>query len=97
MGKFQESWDFIRSQKINKKMLPIKLFTAFFNMGTFAIFPYLTLQMTEIGLNYSDIGLIYLLLPLASAAAAPISGKKFFRIVILVSFFNSFYTTRIYW
>ena len=78
MGRIQECWDFIKSQKINKKMIPIKLFSSFFNMGTFAIFPYLTLQMTEIGLNYSDIGLIYLLLPLASAAAAPISGKKFF-------------------
>ena len=78
MGKFQECWDFIKSQKINKKMLPIKLFTAFFNMGTFAIFPYLTLQMTEIGLNYSDIGFIYLLLPAVTAAAAPMSGKKVF-------------------
>ena len=78
MGKFQECWDFIKSQKINKKMLPIKLFTAFFNMGTFAIFPYLTLQMTEIGLNYSDIGFIYLLIPAATFFSAPISGNSGF-------------------
>ena len=75
MGRIQECWDFIKSQKINKKMIPIKLFSSFFNMGTFAIFPYLTLQMTEIGLNYSDIGFIYLIIPAATFFSAPISGK----------------------
>ena len=75
MGRIQECWDFIKSQKINKKMIPIKLFSSFFNMGTFAIFPYLTLQMTEIGLKFSDIGFIYLIIPAATFFSAPISGK----------------------
>ena len=78
MGKIQECWDFIKSQRINKKMIPIKLFSSFFNMGTVAIFPYLTLQMTEIGLNYSDIGFIYLIIPAFTFFSAPISGKRSF-------------------
>ena len=45
-------------------------------MGTFAIFPYLTLQMTEIGLKFSDIGFIYLIIPAATFFSAPISGNK---------------------
>ena len=76
MGKIQECFDFIKSQRINKKMIPIKLFSSFFDMGTYAIFPYLTLQMTEIGLNYSDIGFIYLIIPAATFFSAPISGNR---------------------
>ena len=76
MGKIQECFDFIKSQRINKKMIPIKLFSSLFDMGTYAIFPYLTLQMTEIGLNYSDIGFIYLIIPAATFFSAPISGNK---------------------
>ena len=75
MGKIQECFDFIKSQRINKKMIPIKLFSSFFDMGAYAIFPYLTLQMTEIGLNYSDIGFIYLIIPAATFFSAPISGN----------------------
>ena len=72
-------------------MIPIKLFSSFFNMGTVAIFPYLTLQMTEIGLNYSDIGFIYLLIPAATFLSAPISGKRsFLEMEHLFSFLKHF-------
>ena len=73
IGKY---WDFIKSQRINKRMIPIKAFGAFFNMGTYAIFPYLTLQMTDIGLTYSDISIISLLIPAATFFSGPISGKN---------------------
>ena len=43
-------------------------------MGTYAIFPYLTLQMTDIGLTYSDISIIYLLIPAVTFFSGPISG-----------------------
>ena len=74
MDNVRKYWDFIKSQRINKRMIPIKAFGAFFNMGTYAIFPYLTLQMTDIGLTYSDISIIYLLIPAVTFFSGPISG-----------------------
>ena len=76
MGKIQECWDFLKSQKVNKKMIPIKAFGAFVNMGTMAIFPFLTIQMTEMGLTYSDVSIVYGLIPAFTCLSGPISGKQ---------------------
>ena len=92
MGKFKEYWDFIKNQRINKKMIPVKAFGAFLNMGTVAIFPYLTLQMTDIGLNYSDISIVYGLVPCFTFLGGPISGKNSPK-KLLKRFCNFYLTT----
>ena len=62
--------------KINKKMIPIKLFGALYNLAINITFPYLTLQMTQIGLNVEDVSIIYGVTPLMTFLAAPIAGKS---------------------
>ena len=42
--------------------------------GWYTLAPYMTLQAYGLGLTYKDIGIIYLVTPLVSLAASPISG-----------------------
>ena len=75
MELLKTSWHFVRNQRINVKMIPVKAFGSFLNLGTNICFPYLTLQMLNIGLNFNDVSIIYGLIPIASFLTSPISGQ----------------------
>ena len=74
MDKLRENWVLLRSQKINKKMVPVKIFGAFLNLGIMAIFPYLPLQMSEMGLTFNDISIVSGTIPAFTFLGGPISG-----------------------
>ena len=77
--------------KVNKKVIPIKLFGFLWHIGTHMVFPFMTIQMLQIGLNLQDVSIVYGITPLVTFLASPLSGK-------LLSFFgrehecSSFYT-----
>ena len=64
--------------KINRKMVPVKAFGTFLNMGVNTIFPYVALQMVNIGLSLEDISFVYGAIPLFTFIASPIAGQHSF-------------------
>lgn len=60
--------------KINKNLLPLKLTLFFYSAAAFAILPYLTIHMKDIGISDIDIALIYSILPFCVFIAPPIVG-----------------------
>ena len=75
-------WKSVKNAKINRKMIPIKLFGALYNLAINITFPYLTLQMTQIGLNVEDVSIIYGVTPLMTFLAAPIAGKNEYSAIV---------------
>ncbi len=84
----------LKGQKINKPMIPIKSFGFFLNFGKqnvrfnsvkrcflsfFSggnmIFPYLTLQMFNIGLGFSDVSIISGITQFLTVFASPLAGN----------------------
>merc|ERR1719516_213394 len=59
---------------LNMKLLPLKFTLFFFNGASFAIMPYLTIHMKDIGINDVDIALMYAILPFCVFIAPPIVG-----------------------
>jgi hypothetical protein len=74
MAKFKGLVKWAKEQRINKGMVLIKVFAFFLNMGVNAIFPYLTLQMINIGLSYEDVSFIYGAIPAFTFFTSPIAG-----------------------
>jgi len=58
----------------NMNLLPLKFTLFFFNGASFAIMPYLTIHMKDIGINDVDIALMYAILPFCVFVAPPIVG-----------------------
>eukprot|EP00092_Neocalanus_flemingeri_P035258 GFUD01038362.1.p1 GENE.GFUD01038362.1~~GFUD01038362.1.p1 ORF type:complete len:656 (-),score=158.45 GFUD01038362.1:44-2011(-) len=58
----------------NMNLLPLKFTLFFFNGASFAILPYLTIHMKDIGINDVDIALMYAILPFCVFIAPPIVG-----------------------
>jgi len=58
----------------NMNLLPLKFTLFFFNGASFAIMPYLTIHMKDIGINDVDIALMYAILPFCVFIAPPIVG-----------------------
>ena len=61
--------------KVNKKVIPIKLFGFLWHIGTHMVFPFMTIQMLQIGLNLQDVSIVYGITPLVTFLASPLSGK----------------------
>merc|ERR1719341_2747495 len=59
---------------LNMNLLPLKFTLFFFNGASFAIMPYLTIHMKDIGINDVDIALMYAILPFCVFIAPPIVG-----------------------
>ena len=59
---------------LNMKLLPLKFTLFFFNGASFAIMPYLTIHMKDIGINDVDIALMYAILPFCVFIAPPVVG-----------------------
>ena len=66
--------------KVNKKVIPIKLFGFLWHIGTHMVFPFMTIQMLQIGLNLQDVSIVYGITPLVTFLASPLSGN--YRIVV---------------
>ena len=60
--------------KVNKPMIPIKLWNFLWHVATYMTFPYLTVQMIQIGLTMEDVGIVYGFTPLLTFLVAPLSG-----------------------
>merc|ERR1719384_814979 len=58
----------------NMNLLPLKCTLFFFNGASFAIMPYLTIHMKDIGINDVDIALMYAILPFCVFIAPPVVG-----------------------
>jgi len=59
---------------LNRNLLPLKFTLFFFNGASFAIMPYLTIHMKDIGINDVDIALMYAILPFCVFIAPPVVG-----------------------
>jgi len=59
---------------LNMNLLPLKFTLFFFNGASFAMQPYLTIHMKDIGINDVDIALMYAILPFCVFIAPPIVG-----------------------
>ena len=59
---------------LNMNLLPLKFTLFFFNGASFAIMPYLTIHMKDIGINDVDIALMYAILPFCVFIAPPVVG-----------------------
>ena len=64
--------------KVNKKVIPIKLFGFLWHIGTHMVFPFMTIQMLQIGLNLQDVSIVYGITPLVTFLASPLSGNLLF-------------------
>ena len=62
------------SPHLNMNLLPLKITLFFFNGASFAIMPYLTIHMKDIGINDVDIALMYAILPFCVFIAPPVVG-----------------------
>ena len=72
-----QKWqNLIKNQQVNWKMIPIKIFGFFLIMGTDTVFPYLTLQMLNIGMTYEDVSLIYGITPIMTSLTSPVAGNE---------------------
>ena len=79
MKKIKEIWKIIKSQRVNVKMIPVKVFGSFLYLATLVTFPYLTLQMLNIGLTMSDVSIIYGIVPIMTFMTSPLAGKDVVR------------------
>ena len=79
MKKIKEIWKIIKSQRVNVKMIPVKVFGSFLYLATLVTFPYLTLQMLNIGLTMSDVSIIYGIVPIMTFMTSPLAGKYIIR------------------
>ena len=59
---------------VKKGLIIMKLCYFTYNFGAALIFPFIPLQMTDLGLTIEDIGYIYGLYPLITMFSGPISG-----------------------
>ena len=86
MKKIKEIWKIIKSQRVNVKMIPVKVFGSFLYLATLVTFPYLTLQMLNIGLTMSDVSIIYGIVPIMTFMTSPLAGEDvvFFKKVTVV-------------
>jgi hypothetical protein len=73
-ARFKELVKWAMDQRINRGMVLIKVFAFSLNMGVYAIWPYLTLQMINIGLSYEDVSYIYGAIPLCTFFTSPLAG-----------------------
>ena len=55
-------------------LLPLKLTLFFYSAAAFAILPYLTIHMKDIGISDIDVALIYTILPFCVFLAPPVVG-----------------------
>ena len=73
---------------IKKGLIIMKLCYFTYNFGAALIFPFIPLQMTDLGLTIEDIGYIYGLYPLITMFSGPISGfigdKLGYRVILIV-------------
>jgi len=58
----------------NMNLLPLKFTLFFFNGASFAVMPYLTIHMKDIGITDVDIALMYAILPFCVFIAPPLVG-----------------------
>lgn len=58
----------------NMNLLPLKFTLFFFNGASFAVMPYLTIHMKDIGIDDVDIALMYAILPFCVFIAPPLVG-----------------------
>jgi len=58
----------------NMNLVPLKFTLFFFNGASFAVMPYLTIHMKDIGINDVDIALMYAILPFCVFIAPPLVG-----------------------
>ena len=61
-------------ERINKKVIPIKLFTFLWHIATHMVFPFLTVQMLQIGLNLQDVSIVYGITPVVTFMCSPLTG-----------------------
>ena len=59
---------------VNKKLLPLKITLFMFCGAAYAVLPYLTIHMKDIGISDMDVGLIYSILPFCVFIGPPIVG-----------------------
>ena len=62
---------------IKKGLVVMKMCYFTFNFGSALIFPFIPLQMADLGLTIEDIGYIYGLYPLITMFSGPIAGTIF--------------------
>ena len=70
-------------------MIPVKLFGSFLYMATSVTFPYLTMQMLQIGLDFNDVSIVYGIVPLMTFLTSPLAGyigdKIGYNVVLVVN------------
>ena len=59
---------------VNKKLLPLKVTLFMFAGAAYAMLPYLTIHMKDIGISDIDVALIYSILPFCVFTAPPLVG-----------------------
>ena len=74
MGRSRASSMIFNMTHLNMNLLPLKFTLFFFNGASFAIMPYLTIHMKDIGINDVDIALMYAILPFCVFIAPPVVG-----------------------
>ena len=72
MEDHQTGWR--RLFSVNKKLLPLKITLFMFCGAAYAVLPYLTIHMKDIGISDMDVGLIYSILPFCVFIGPPIVG-----------------------
>ena len=70
---------------IKKGLVIMKLSYFTYNFGAALLFPFIPLQMIDLGLTIEDIGYIYGLYPLITMFSGPISGHAFDQLNVSVS------------
>ena len=70
---------------IKKGLVIMKLSYFTYNFGAALLFPFIPLQMIDLGLTIEDIGYIYGLYPLITMFSGPISGQTFDQLNVSVS------------
>ena len=78
-------WQVIKSQRVNVKMIPVKLFGSFLYLATLVTFPYLTLQMLNIGLTMNDVSIVYGIVPIMTFLTSPLAGRSWFPLAVIYS------------
>ena len=73
---------------IKKGLVIMKLSYFTYNFGAALLFPFIPLQMIDLGLTIEDIGYIYGLYPLITMFSGPISGKTSVKFNVLVGSFH---------
>ena len=83
--------EFLDLLKPNKDLFPLKLTLFFFSSSAFAIMPYLTVHMKDIGISVEHIAIIYAVLPFTVFLAPSFVGfladklGNYTRVLLLMS------------